>query len=461
MLAARDQENIVHGHQAAAAAKPLNQGVRQLPPKTPSNKPAKTPFRVPLNDENTVTGFGGGKKILGKGNENGLFGGKQGGAAEGKAFVTPIGPRNRAPLGAKTTNAKAKAFQTPALPPIGDQLDKTNQKTVSTRKPKPKALHPETTKLEDILADKEALDEREIEYMPPRPNDLPDHPDDDLSDLDFSVLEGPFPFADWYEHFANEKDADGLTYRQRKEMEERETMEYLDKKGEAEIVLAADSAVMSCVCDKECWATECKQSIARRKDAQETYQKTMAALNSKYPSKSKAAPERHGPSLATSKAAATALSNPKRSVPNSKSVVKSSVPNKKPSPALPKGRKPPAPTNASGNRHAAATAASKTTLGYSKGRATSASMRKTILPGKEKSKGEITPNYNLAPAIFVREYGVPQPGTEKWLECKIAGCLDEDNKDPNDDLGETVSAEDDALARYFQEEAEKEFVLEF
>lgn len=190
MLAARDQENLVHGHQAAAAAKPLNQGIKQLPPRTPGNKTAKPPLKLPLNDENGPIAFGGGKKTLGKGNENAIFGDKQGGAAEGKTFVTPMGrcqarklfllhsgstdipstgPRNRAPLGVKTTNAKAKAFQTPAPASIGGGLGKPNQKSVSIQKPKPKVSCPETTKLEDILADKEALDEREIEYMPPKP----------------------------------------------------------------------------------------------------------------------------------------------------------------------------------------------------------------------------------------------------------------------------------------------------
>ncbi len=80
-----------------------------------------------------------------------------------------LGPRNRAPLGAKTTNAKAKAFQTPAPGSTRRELGKTIQKSGSVQKPKPKLSHPETTKLEDILADKEALDEREIEYMPPKP----------------------------------------------------------------------------------------------------------------------------------------------------------------------------------------------------------------------------------------------------------------------------------------------------
>ena len=94
MLAARDQENLVHGHQAAAAAKPLNQGAKQLAPKTPGNKVPKTPFKIPLNDENGPAGFGGGKtglKTGARGNENFMTIGKKGGLADKNTFVTPLG----------------------------------------------------------------------------------------------------------------------------------------------------------------------------------------------------------------------------------------------------------------------------------------------------------------------------------------------------------------------------------
>jgi len=94
MLAARDQENFVHGHQQAAASKPLNQGTRQLAPKTPGNKAPKTPFKVPLNDENGPGFFGAGKSVLkpnGKGNENLVTGAKKGGLGDKDAFKTPMG----------------------------------------------------------------------------------------------------------------------------------------------------------------------------------------------------------------------------------------------------------------------------------------------------------------------------------------------------------------------------------
>ena len=94
MLAARDQENLVHAHQNTAASKPLNQGVRQLPPKTPSNKVSKTPFKLPLNDENGPTVLGGAKtsfKTIGIENDTFLTAGKKGGLGDKNAFVTPMG----------------------------------------------------------------------------------------------------------------------------------------------------------------------------------------------------------------------------------------------------------------------------------------------------------------------------------------------------------------------------------
>ena len=86
MLAARDQENLVHGHHQAAASKPLNQIT-----KTPGNKYQKTPLRIPLQDENAPAGFRG-KSMKGKGLE-GFATGKKGTTFDKNAFVTPTGRR--------------------------------------------------------------------------------------------------------------------------------------------------------------------------------------------------------------------------------------------------------------------------------------------------------------------------------------------------------------------------------
>lgn len=84
MFASRTHnENAIYEQQTAAAAKPLNQGVKGLAPKTPGNK-----AKVPLNDENAA--FGGGK-TGGKAKQDGLFGEGRGGKVDRSAFLTPAG----------------------------------------------------------------------------------------------------------------------------------------------------------------------------------------------------------------------------------------------------------------------------------------------------------------------------------------------------------------------------------
>jgi hypothetical protein len=90
MLAARvDQENFVHDQQTAAAAKPLNQTLRSHTAKTPGNKAPKTPFKVPLNDENAT--FRAGKSILKTNGKGGLVESQKGLTFDKSAFVTPAG----------------------------------------------------------------------------------------------------------------------------------------------------------------------------------------------------------------------------------------------------------------------------------------------------------------------------------------------------------------------------------
>jgi len=142
MFAARaDQENLAYAHQAAAAAKPLNQQA-----KTPANKAPKTPFRRNQNDENDAfqSGFKTGKTTK-KAN------------LDHNAFITPAGPRNRAPLGMKTTNAKAK---TPAPLTIKASAQKTLSPRLRRQKVKIHQAEPIQQEQDDGVPD--------IEYMPPR-----------------------------------------------------------------------------------------------------------------------------------------------------------------------------------------------------------------------------------------------------------------------------------------------------
>jgi len=157
MLAARiDQENRLHEQQTAAAAKPLNQGLRAFGAKTPGNKAPKTPFKVPLNDENTQ--FNPGKSVL---KTNGKIFDKP------SAFVTPAGPRNRPALGNKTTNARTNVFKTPGEKNVEPSPLKT-QKTGSPRlrRAKLQVLKPEAV-------EPESEEEVDIEYCPPRAQGKP------------------------------------------------------------------------------------------------------------------------------------------------------------------------------------------------------------------------------------------------------------------------------------------------
>jgi hypothetical protein len=71
-LAAHDQENAIRNISVGPGGKPLNAAAKGA--KTPGNKAPKTPFKIPLNDENVIKQTG---KTNGKGNEN--------------AFLTPAG----------------------------------------------------------------------------------------------------------------------------------------------------------------------------------------------------------------------------------------------------------------------------------------------------------------------------------------------------------------------------------
>ncbi|EXJ96478.1 hypothetical protein A1O1_01604 [Capronia coronata CBS 617.96] len=205
MLAARDQENLVHACQTAAAGKPLNQGLRALHPKTPGG--LKTPFRVAPNDENRPLDLKG-QKTVGKGAAS---------RPDKNSFVTPLAPRNRAPLGAKTTNAKAQVFQTPAPVPLTSKQGRTALKpTTARRSGRSKiAIAPAEQVTTTLSASRGAQEEEpDYGYAPPPPADLPDPP------LEFSedhllTEELSRSYGELYSH--SQKDENGSSLRMRKE----------------------------------------------------------------------------------------------------------------------------------------------------------------------------------------------------------------------------------------------------
>lgn len=162
MFTAFGQENLTHVHHTNAANKPLNQTIRALQPKTPGAV-SKTPFRA-RNDENAPLNTGKAAK---------------------NAFVTP-GPApqttKRAPLGAKTTNAKGGAFQTSAPGQKLRQTDQTANKPSSTaRRSTKKKIYVESEPVTEPAAPEaegEEDDEPDFGYAPPPIVPLSDPPID-------------------------------------------------------------------------------------------------------------------------------------------------------------------------------------------------------------------------------------------------------------------------------------------
>ncbi|KAI5283726.1 hypothetical protein KEM54_001905 [Ascosphaera aggregata] len=238
LFIARDQENLIHAHQKTAAAKPLNEGLKQFPPKTPAQHP-KTPFRRGLNDENNLALFAAKASVKGiDGAGHGIAAGKNGGALGGGGgggggggvgaaavaggentvlstaksgkldFITPSVPKTkeRAPLGMKTTNAKARVFQTPGQASSAKPLGTVNR-TIKTNRPirRPtssrKRRTPPVTKQQlqqktlnvveqQVQPDVEADDVPEPEYAPPTPIALPDPPEPIPYDRTFPQFRG-------------------------------------------------------------------------------------------------------------------------------------------------------------------------------------------------------------------------------------------------------------------------------
>lgn len=250
--------------------------------------------------------------------------------------LTPdTGPRNRAPLGAKTTNAKGKAFQTPA--PLASSA-KTLKASPRLRRPKVKVHQPEV----DAESDD---DVPEIEYMPPKEVPLLDDMDDYIPrDWDFSILSGPDAMRGITSAYHNPTEADGRTRGQR---EFEESLERDRKKRDEEFdrIFAAQMA----------------------KDDAETRRYFGITL----PKKEAAKPTVKATGLSTMRArsAATALAPADRSTPRfGASTAAARVPT-----GIVSGKKTSkTPVDSTATRHArnvSAVASSKSTIGYAQGRA--------------------------------------------------------------------------------------------
>ncbi|KAL3463153.1 hypothetical protein BJX64DRAFT_257693 [Aspergillus heterothallicus] len=378
MLALRDQENLAHVHQTVAASKPLNQGLKQLQPKTPGARAPKTPFKVPLKDENDPLAFGKQTiKALGKQNENARLSVKD-------AFTTPMAgdTRNRAPLGMKTTNAKAKGLQTPGGPAGTLKPEKTIRKgsTQRVKKISPFLEQPQP----QIKAQRPQDDVPDIEYMPPKPTELPDYPDDITYDTSFPQFR-PKNLALGLESVYGDKEigSDGLTKKQRKFQQDSDAY---DKMMDNKILEQIESIGFHETSDDD-QASKYSASEAPRRHIEA--QRPRATIGrAKYPS---------GVSTVRARDAASALSSTDRSAPRVRAAP-IAKPKARVTSALFPSKKPRPPTNPSSLRHAAATAGSRTTVGYTKGREVSSKLHNTKPPAiQHPTRRTLSPETYLRP----------------------------------------------------------------
>lgn len=311
----------------------------------------------------------------------------------------------------KTTNAKAKAFQTPVGPETDKAPEKTQLRPTSTRPLRQKISHAETIKLEIHGDEPDPLVEREVEYCPPKPRELP-YESEDFPDgcLDYSIVKGASQRKDFYQRYYNPVDANGLSRK--------------DKQFEEELarsMRATDEKIRKAVEDDPCIVRDVPETyptISKKKVSGD--RRPASALQPKRT----AAPSSKGPATITSRRAASALAlapRPTTSSARASARTPSHLPlTKKPAPFL-RSRKAPAPTAApSTMRVASAAAASRSTIGYTKGRSASSVLHMGTFsapkqqppppPQRSVSNHSTASDATMTPARFFQKQGEEEFG---------------------------------------------------
>ena len=288
----------------------------------------------------------------------------------------------------KTTNAKARAFETPA-PTQFKPLQTTKRPSTAATKKKSKITiaQPEPAQA-DILANTSDDDVPEIEYMPPKPVELADPPEDIEYDDTFPQFKGKNAFRGWRQLYGPPIGEDGLT--------------------DSERALEARYA-------RETEAAQRKLDEEINKPIEFNDPEIEADLEVERLIKSHFSGQKKDVDTLKARGAASALNAPAKGLASlSKPTMASQQRAKIPSKVMPTSKKPtPAPTNPSPMRHTALAAASRSTVGYSKGRNVSSKLsditNKSIL-SPSKSKDHMTPQQ------FKDLFGEPPEGSQMWYK---------------------------------------------
>jgi hypothetical protein len=95
-------------------------------------------------------------------------------------------------------------------------------------------------------------------------------------------------------------------------------------------------------------------------------------------------------------------------------------------------------------RNTAAAANSNTTVGYSKGRSVSSTIREKNAEAQKTSSSEA-----LSPETYMQLYGPPPLDSDMWTRCKAAGCFDTP-EETSQELESLPTFDEDEEAQSFQ-----------
>ena len=343
--------------------------------------------------------------------------------------------------------------------------------------------------------------------MPPRSIPLPDYPDD-AHLLDFSPISAEQMHAEIARSVVELRDDDGLTRDEREELQMKREVDYTIAVSELQAEHRRKGLEIPCIHIEDCegicsvngdkldkadeWFRLEKEKLDEEyKDVVKRQQKFRQKRNGHQEDQAKFTRKNEsGPLSLTSKTAASALAQKPSSVSSSENATKASATSQPslPSYMLPTRAKQQAmtaslSTTANIARHNTAHAASRTTIGYAKGRSASAALRGSVLPSTSTSttstsattkkmplsnktnttrapiksssnastsdkKSTITkaparksdyPSQNpiylpngekadqsLPPSIYLQRYGKPPVGSKMWMRCLESGAFDEE-----------------------------------
>ena len=328
----------------------------------------------------------------------------------------------------KTTNAKAKAFQTPSAG-LEKELEKTQAPKSTTRRAK-KVTYGDTVKLQ-VHGDESPLVDRDVEYCPPRHNPLPYESEDfPRNCLNYDVLKPENLMRGIYNTYHNKVDDNGLT-----QMERDYQASYEKSAREC------DKQVLAMM--EEDWTVGDVPETFRHIKKKAHNQSTRAVPVTTQAQKPKSTAQLKPIGTIASRNAASALSVlPKAAALPKKSIAPIKATSSFQPSFLSRAKPTPLPSNPSAMRHNAATAASRSTIGYTKGRSAANAVHASSIytnppPGLVKRKdgpmARSTSNVSqcsessdttITPAKFTEGSGA---ASEEWCRLKFLGAFDEDD----------------------------------